>query len=269
MKYTILKFLSVLFAITFVSILVFTSCEKDEDEGTAPVIPPQSAFVMDFSDFSSQSKSADVLLTSGNWGYAVINITVWNFFTTLSMVIPVASYVEAFNHEPEYQGDATWKWSYSFLNVYTADLYGKVQSDSVEWKMYITKSGEFNEFLWYSGTCDIAATGGYWIFNKSYLENHKLLQVDWTRDKANETGTIKYTNIEPGGDENGGYIYYGKTLETPYNAFFDIYNKGEDNLINIEWSKEDHSGRVKSEDYFGDTEWHCWDTNLQDVDCNQ
>ncbi|MCK4664813.1 MAG: hypothetical protein KAT68_18220 [Bacteroidales bacterium] len=269
MKSKLLKFLSFLFAVTFILILVFTACNKEEkeDNGKAPEIPPESAFVIDFSNFSGQQKSTDEILTTQNYSFAAFNVAIWNAIITIGLAVPVASYVEAFNHEAEYQGNTTWKWTYNFQSVYTAELYGTIEKDSVVWTMYISKSNEFDKFLWYSGTCDIAATGGYWVLNKSPEENHKLLKIEWTRNKTNQTGTIKYTNVEPGGSENGGYIYYGFTDGTPYNAFYDIYNKGLDRLIEIEWNRDDHSGRVKAEFHFGDTDWHCWDIDYQDIDC--
>ena len=65
-------------------------------------------------------------------------------------------------------------------------------------------------------------------------------------------------------EENGGYINYGITNETPYNAFYDIYNKGQDNHTNIEWNRTTKEGRVKDAQHFLDAVWHLWDSNLDD-----
>ena len=150
--------------------------------------------------------------------------------------------------------------------LHTASLHGIV-TDSVTWEMYITKEGEFEDFLWYFGKCDFLATGGYWILHKNPTNDVPLLQIDWERNYLDSTGSIKYTNVEPGGAENGGYIHYGLTLDEPYNAYYDIYNKGQDNLVEIEWNKLTKDGRVKNQQWFKDTEWHCWRPDLKNIIC--
>ena len=67
------------------------------------------------------------------------------------------------------------------------------------------------------------------------------------------TGDIKYTNIIPGGAENGGYIYYG-TQTGDMTRFYDIFNKGQDNLTEIEWNHTDYHGHVKDPNKFGDSD---------------
>ncbi|MEK6617052.1 MAG: hypothetical protein AABZ32_13275, partial [Bacteroidota bacterium] len=93
-----------------------------------------------------------------------------------------------------------------------------------------------------------------------------LLQIDWTK---NATGTcdIRYTNVIPGGAENGGYINYGIVSDPKYDAFYDIYNKGQNNLTNIKWNRSSKAGRVKDQKKFGDALWHCWNTSLVNDTC--
>ena len=87
--------------------------------------------------------------------------------------------------------------------------------------------------------------------------------IPWIYSVLN--GDIKYTNIEPGGAENGGYIFYGKTTDTTYDAYYHIYNKGQDNLTEIEWNLTSKAGRIKDEKHYSDTDWHYWDENLDDI----
>ena len=95
-----------------------------------------------------------------------------------------------------------------------------------------------------------------------------LLRIDWTRNMPLDgTGTIKYTNIVPGGPENGGYIYTETNNETPYNAKWDIYNKGADNHTLIEWHRTTQVGRVQDFNRFADNEWHCWGTDHKNTEC--
>ncbi len=242
------------------------ACKKEHAE--APEIPPKSAFIADFSDFSSEKLLLDT--TSVNWNHSVGNVVVWNIIITVGLAIPVASYVEAVNnHTPVYQSNNTWLWEYTFgseIDNYTAKLYGTVETDSVNWEMYISKEGSFEDFLWYSGKSGLDQMGGNWtLYNKPTIPE-ELLRIDWKRTDS-ETGYIRYMNIVPAGPENGGYILYGNNAEAPYECYYDIYNKGADNLIEIEWTKSDMTGRVKDLVKFGNSEWQCWDVLKKDADC--
>jgi hypothetical protein len=94
-----------------------------------------------------------------------------------------------------------------------------------------------------------------------------FLQIDWHRYISTQTGDIKYTNVIPGDAENGGYIFYGSTTDEEYDRFYNIYNKGQDNLAEIEWNFTNKNGRVKDEHFYLDADWHCWDSNFNDIDC--
>ena len=51
----------------------------------------------------------------------------------------------------------------------------------------------------------------------------------------------------------------------PYQAFYDIYNKGQDNLIEIEMNTNTQEGRVRNLQHFGNEDWHYWDSHLRDT----
>lgn len=81
-----------------------------------------------------------------------------------------------------------------------------------------------------------------------------------------ETGDIKYANTVPGSPESGGHIFHG-IIDEAFDAFHEIYNTGHDNVTNIECSRTTKDGRVKDLAQFGDQDWHCWATAVQDIDC--
>jgi hypothetical protein len=115
------------------------SCEKDKKD--APELPPESAFVMNFGDFQEGQKST---LTQSNWSTAAFTVMVWNTVLGVTLAVPVASYIEAFHHEPVRIDNNTWKWSYTVpVNSvnYTADLYADVLDAEVTWEMYISQEG--------------------------------------------------------------------------------------------------------------------------------
>lgn len=253
------------------TILLTTGCKKKDEP--APNLPPQSSFVMDFSDFSNPNDTLvpREIATYNNWGYSYGNVVVWQALLTVGLSVPVASFVESFNHEAVYHPDQdNWTWSYNVtvgMTVYEAELTGYLQSDSVVWEMRVTKGTEFAGFLWYYGTSALDETGGYWVIqeNEDLVNPKVFLRIDWNKF-ADSTAEISYTNIRPEDPQNGAYISYGTTLND-LNRFYQIYNKAADNLTEIEWSSVNKNGRVKDPDHFADELWHCWDGNLLDINC--
>lgn len=266
MKNLLINFL----IIGFVLSLGLVSCKKENNE-PSPQLPPESSFVMDFTGFSNP----DDTLTSRdfgtyqNWGHSYANVVVWSTIIKVGLAVPVAAFAESFKHDAVYHpDDNNWTWSYNFMAggvVHEAELTGFIVSDTVNWEMRITKDGAFSSFLWYTGKNSFDRSGGYWILNEKPANPNPMLRIDWTYSGSG-IGDIKYTNVVPGGPENGGYIFYG-TAADDMNRFYDIYNKGQDNLLEIEWSHENHNGRVKDPKKFGDSVWHCWNTMLQDDVC--
>jgi hypothetical protein len=254
------------------SALLLPGCKKDKADTSTPTLPPQSGFVMSFSDFANSGdtlKSTTGVTTYNNWGYSYFNVVGWNIALTVGLAIPVASYTEAFKHEAVYHSDAAnWTWSYNF-NVgnipYGAELTGTIVSDSVSWEMRITKGMEFNSFLWYSGKSSRSGTGGYWILKENPAVPNNILKIDWNKH-ADNTADIRYTNIKSGTAEKGSYIFYGTTLNTS-DRFYNIYNKGLNNLTLIEWSSLLKNGHVKDLHQYQNDNWHCWDSNLLDIVC--
>ncbi|MEA2043429.1 MAG: hypothetical protein U9N85_12885 [Bacteroidota bacterium] len=244
--------------------LALNSCDKEPD--TPPVLPPESSLIADFSDFNDSPDKA----TYANFGYSVTNVMVWNVFITVGLAIPVASYAEAVqNHEPVYQSNETWLWSFDFsvLGItHTADLYGSLVNDSSEWKMYISKEGVCNDFLWYKGKSALNNSGGYWIMYESQSNDVELLQIDW--ESNGTSGNIRYTNIKKSAKEINGYILYGNdNTEGEFSNYYTIYNSVEEQLTEIEWDKASKAGHVRDTTHFEDQDWHCWNENLEDIDC--
>lgn len=238
----------------------------------APELPPASTFVIDMSTFTgNQQKSiaVDDTTKKTNFGFAAFTVGVWNIVITLGMAIPVASFLESFKHEAVQVETGHWKWSYNFYAnniLHLAELHGIV-SDSIRWEMYITKEGSFTNFKWYTGTSDLLSTNGYWILYQAPDKPQPLLRIDWSRNPADSTGETQYTNIIPGGTENGGYIHYGVNHDIPFDAFYNIYNKGKDNLTEIQWNRTTIEGRIKDTLIFNDNNWHCWNSLQYNMIC--
>lgn len=285
--------LLILVLITLLSIGC-SSATNNSKTAKPPQIPPQSTFVMDFSDFAQSESSFNINQTptaslvalvqkSGsvaatlnalgdraNWNFAALNVGFWNLVGFVGLAIPVTAFVKSYEQIPVKQPDNSWVWTYSITVqgiTYTAELHGKYIDSSVRWDMYITKQNEYTDYLWYHGESDSGSTQGYWVLRDKPSKASDLLRIDWRRNPANETGDIKYTNIVPGGAENGGYISFNVTQEQPYDRSYIIYNKGKNETTHIEWNSTTKAGRVKDSVHFANDDWHCWDSTLNNTVC--
>lgn len=289
----------VVHALLIVSLLLLfaAGCAGNKDTDTdkpdttqAPAIPPQSTFVMDFSDFTENSTAgstgmlaisavgqdgpgsatANALVDRSNWNYASWNVGFWNLVGTLGLAIPVNAFVESLKQNPVKQPDNSWVWTYSVtvqFVTYTAELHGKYIDDGVRWDMYISKQNGFEDYPWYCGESDFGGTEGFWVLKAEQAKGTDLLQIDWHRDPARGTGDITYTNIVPGGPENGGFISFVMTDDEPYDRSYTIFNKSGNQTTYIEWDSTTKAGRVKDSKHFSDEIWHCWDATLVNAAC--
>lgn len=254
----------------------FPGCKKDK--GDPPVLPPQESMTIDFSNFTSTKKSADMLpvqkgTNSANWDYAALVAGVWNVILTANLAVPVAAYKLAVNQTPVFIATKTWQWSYNVPvsgATYKARLTGLIRASDVQWKMYITREGTngFPEFLWFEGTSKLDGTGGQWILYENSQSPVAYLQIDWTKT-GTTVGNIKYTYIKDGDSFKTSFIEYGLTTTT-LNAYYTIhyYDFGIADFtnVNIEWSTTKYNGRIKSSKYLlGD--WYCWDEQKLNTTC--
>jgi hypothetical protein len=260
------------------------------DKSQPPRIPPQSTFVMDFNDFIQAGQSSNIdrsaLMVSlfqdstpivtgsqaigdrSNWTFAALNVGFWNLVGVVGLAIPVASFVASINQTPVKQPDNSWVWTYSITVqgiTYTAELHGKYIGSGVRWDMYVSKQNDFIDFLWYYGESNNNSTAGFWVLKEKPSKPNDLLRIDWHRNPTNETGDIRYTNIQAGGADNGGYISFTATKNSPYDRSYTIYNKSKNETTDIEWSFAAKAGRVKDARHFNDSEWHYWDSSLKNI----
>lgn len=254
--------------IIVISLLLLASCsdkKTTQPAETAPTVPPQSSMVINFNQFPDSSNLQKTEFSRSNWGYAALNVTVWNSVLTLTLAVPVAAFLESFNHQPVLQPDGSWLWAYD-VNVsgivYHAKLYGSTEQDGIHWRMLLSKDGAYTDFEWFTGLSNLPATEGSWMLNKEPNDPSEFLSIVWHRNAQDSTGDIKYTNVQ-----TQGYIFYSKTDESLYNAFYQIFNPQNNNENDIRWNIENWNGGVKDNLYFGDAAWHCWDENLMDIDC--
>lgn len=257
-------------------------CKKDK--GDPPVLPPIGSMAIDFTNFESGKKSADVLLPKGvensNWEFSALVAGYFSSVIGVTLIVPVTAFKLAANQTPTYIDTKTWQWSYSatVLTVtYKARLTGQIRPTDVLWKMFISRegTGAYPEFVWFEGTSKLDGSGGQWTLNHSHTYQEALLQIDWTKS-GSSIGSVKYTYVRALNDSRiadpfkNSYIEYGKTtgaLDAYYNIYY--YNGADFSNMNVKWSTSGHNGSVTCLDFFGDSNPHCWDGNYVNVSCSK
>jgi hypothetical protein len=255
-----------------------TACDDaTAPEGDPPELPPQTSFVMDFGDFPTHPMAVPSAIPAAPaagtyWTSSAIVVGVWNLIITGTLAPPVAAFIASFNHQAEWDEDVgAWVWSYTFSaigNQYSARLEARLITDAVQWDMYISREGGFTDFHWYTGVSNASGLSGTWSLNRDAQDPSAYIDIDWSRAESGDTYEITYTNVVSGAPEYGSYITYGVTGDTPYDAFYDLYGAEGGDLTEIEWNRTTKEGRVSSQVLFGDSDWHCWDANLDDTTCD-
>ncbi len=263
-----MKKLSVLTAL-LISMLTFYSCKKDTIP-PIPVLPPESSFSIDYSDYESTDKSAMLI---ENWLYSSMNVGFFSTISSATLFVPSVAFNASFNQEPTYIGDQTWQWNYEFPAIgstYYATLNGiTLKKQKVKWEMYIDKVGKdgFSDFLWFEGTAT-DSTKAEWTVYENHSNPTVNLLLDWESSPDHKTFELKHTIVTPNDDDLNSYIISGKNPKLELDRYFRIYRSIGDKYIDIEWNSANNNGKVKSPDYYKDENWHCWNEKLIDDWCD-
>ncbi len=267
--------------IVAIFIVTIIGCKNDNDDDILPdppPLPPITSLAIDFQEIGNpdDTLSARDINTYINWGRAYFDVAAWNLVVSSIILVPVASYAIALNQTPVYNPvNGEWIWAYEFTSnniTYSAKLKGYYDgNDSVAWEMRITQQGGFVDFLWYYGKMHIAGNQidyVYWELVNNPVDNIPFLRIDWNRlgSGATEWYTTKYTIIDPDNPSHLDWISY---MVSPSEFFrvFTLFDVSEWMQAQIEFYVNTHEGKIKDPWFFGDEEWHCWDTNLMDVIC--
>lgn len=250
----------------------FAGCKKDK--GNPPVLPPAESMLIDFSNFIVPTKSADLPQIKGTneyaWNFAATVAGTWQSLLRTTLFVPISAFKLAADQSPKNVSGNMWEWKYTstFSSIeYTARLTGQSTDAGIEWKLYISKKNGFTDFLWLEGITQQDGNSGSWTLYHSNETPVELLKIDWEKSETG-IGYIKYTYLKNDSQKNG-FIEYGLT-ENPLNAYYTVsyFNGVKWSDVDIEWSTSLHNGRVRSIDYIlADNNWHCWDSNKIDVDC--
>jgi hypothetical protein len=235
-----------LFFMAFIAVVAIAGCtKKDEPSGNAPQLPPKETMALPNFDKFPSGKTDE---TQGlSHFYAAAGVGIWNTILAINLVLPVAAFAESFNHTPFYK-DGAWNWAYA-VNVnnviHLANLQAIDNGTTIEWKMLISKQGEYSDLVWFTGTSAKDGKNGSWTLMKDPVSNIPYIGIEWTKEN-DKIGNIKFSNLIPGDPGKDSYIHAGLTADTQYNAFYTIFTKNDNNMANIEWNTLSANGRIKS-----------------------
>ncbi|MEL7427230.1 MAG: hypothetical protein AAFN81_29855 [Bacteroidota bacterium] len=274
-----------LFFVLILSVTFIQSCEKDEpiEEETqqlvAPDIPPTQMFAMPLESVTETETDTTLAETNGftywNWAHAALSLVGWNTVVYLNMAVPTAAFARAFNEQAVYIGDLTFRWAYQYTapaelggDIYDINLTGQYISDAqeVQWTMTASQIGGFSDFVWYTGITATDNTEGHFTLNRRPANPEPYLRMDYAAGLSPEDGSLRFTNVIPTHPENGDYLEYRTDSVDEFNRAFDVQRAAGD-LLEIRWNEPAGDGQVRHPQRFNDTEWHCWDTEQRDVDC--
>jgi hypothetical protein len=253
--------------ITLIAASLFQyGCNKDDSkDDDSPTLPPMSSFTINVDEFEPAKKS---LVVISNYQLAVYAVNYMNSMLAAYMAVPVAAYAKALEQDPVHitsTDEDYWLWSYNLTvndTVYTAEFTAELTADSIVMEMNISQNGGFNDFLWFTGKCDLAGTVGEWTIYSNPESPEAWLHITWHRNASEETFDIRYTNIAPGHTYEGSYVEYGTMDDTSYNVYYTIYDSSEDKEYRIEANTSTHEGRL-----YYNLAWLCWDSYHENTTC--
>ena len=81
--------------ILILSIGFFVTCKKDK--GTPPSLPPEESMFIDFSNFTTGKKSADLTpatkgIEDSHYQFAASVAGIWNLIINTTLIVPVTSF---------------------------------------------------------------------------------------------------------------------------------------------------------------------------------
>jgi len=252
-------------------ILINTSCKK-KTTGEKPELPPVESLVMDFSDFDSRpDQKKSMATTYNNFVYSYLNVAFWSTVSTGAVALPAVAYSNLLNQEAEKVDDNIWKWTYNFTwdgVSYVASLTTERLNNeeyTAELVIAFADSPE-SGFKWVEGIVRYDRTAASWnVYKHNEGDPVQLLDIDWTKDYETGVSSLTYVYVEPGQPETGSSITYGRDPSLDYNATYTIILSAQ--TIEIQWDTETKAGRVRNPYHFEDNDWHCWNSDLVDIEC--
>lgn len=251
------------------ALVLLCGCEK-EKETTVPTPPSLETLKLPLPAEATTKANGEV---SEAFKFVVNGVLYnWSLIYNSLIDIPVHGFELVINTTPEQIGNNKWKWESSFkdgLKTYAVDLFGTVVGDMVNWELQVSSDGilGFQNYTWITGTSALDGSHGNWMVNVSPTDTQVLVNLDWLCSEG-QVQTVKLTyelnRLYAGilANFNGSSITYSRLATDPAytNSLVSHYNHqglGFWDVI-IEWNDAAGTGRVCSQNNWGNTEWHIW-----------
>jgi hypothetical protein len=260
-------------ALALTVLFATTSCES-EPKGDRPELPPAELLFMSYADYEEEpGVSKGTAATYENFHHAFATLLFWhtNSSITLTMALPIAAYGYAIQQEAEYMGDNTWEWSYEidwFGTDYIVTLTTeRINNEEFSILMDIALADLPTLGLkWFDGVVRYDHTHATWTVYKE--GTIAVVDAELNMNYETDAGSLKYTYVEPDMEETESYILYEYDPEAVWDASYTVSLSA--GMTEIEWDIVTKEGHVKDVVYFGDADWHCWDSlvnGLVDKSC--
>ena len=252
-------------------LVLFTSCDDTNEivQTEQPTPPPSYSLSPEFNTFEGSTAGRQAS-TIKNWLYAATNVTVYSSILTVSLAVPVAAFNATIAGDPIFNRDTgLWEWTSDFTvsaEAYQITLTADVNGSDVNWKGYISKENGFTDFIWFDGTSRLDGTSGSWSLYESPNQPAVWISSDWERDFSTNSGEATFM-VEKTGNGEGSFITYQVDSQSDLDRGVIINDVNQQNEIAVLWNQAESYGRVRSQTKFGDTDFHCWDADLQDTVC--
>lgn len=255
--------------------VILSSCSEDsENPGNPPELPPRASMSVNLGNFpQNEGGRVDNSTAKTNFAFAALNVGFWQTIVGATIVIPAVAFDAASDHSFEYQeSDGRWKSEYTVGqggSLITAELFAETTGETVKWEMYLSQAGSYDQFLWFTGESRVDNSGGEWTLYASPQSPREVLTIDWDRVEGDAVNSL-YTLTDETSTKTGSYIEYGVSAESDYSHYYDVSvvdTEDDDYDLSILYNEETKVGRVKSNAYFGDPDWRCWDESFDDTAC--
>ncbi len=251
-----------------------TSCGDTEPVGETPELPPVESMKMDFSDFANEpGGTKGTQDTYQAFWHSYWTVFYCNIWAAAVSALPVTAYGYALQQTPEYVGDNTWEWSYSFnwdSKEYTATLTGARKNNAeFTMEMVIALTAAPNQGVkYFDGLVRYDHTQATWTIYKEGTTS--VLEIAWNKDYETGEADLTYTYTEPEKEYTDSYVTAAYMPDEFFDASYTISVPA--GMTDIEWNTETIEGRVMAPAHFDDDAWHCWASSvngLADKACSQ
>lgn len=255
------------FKISAIVVLLFIfSCDKS-NYNEAPQLSEKKTFEITLGTLEDTAFSSYNSNIYSNWQTAASKVAVWSNLIEANVKIPYKALNKASTNTPEYFADRTWKWKFEIdvdSVLYEVELFGTYEVDnSILWEMYVGKFDADKKLL-LQGYSNKYSTQGNWYFYKHVFQPIDIVKIDWIL--SDSLLVVNYTNLY------NKSLNIGNTMQIKYNQIdtnivFINFISSLNTEIFVETNPEANFGKIMSYSNFGDSLWHCWNTLLQNIEC--